>query len=778
MPMPEHLRRRTEPLPKLGVRFFASSNLSPDEWLSPGLHFEHGLVGMPITKSSVLTDDRGWVLGATPESSNSTDLCAQCSDIDVDMLCLAWLPYREREQGPVWNWGEVQNRPWCQFCRVLADAASRQPWEASPFDPARTTLRLRKSGISWDRATAEPGESDFWPSGLRLLFEQESRTADHDGDDEFPLYDASPGFILPVGDASASSRENIGCIRPVGEVIDPAIPRLWLEACTEGHAECADTLKLEAPDFDIRVVDTEKMSIVRLPPGEDYVTLSYVWGTSEQPRLRSDCYEAWAREGGLRDVNIPLTIADAIEVTRVIGQRYLWVDAICIVQDDPCDFERQIRGMHKVYYHSLVTIVAAGGDDVNAGLPGSSHLRPRVGTAQQIHTVSGKQFAISGTDTSFELVSTSTWNTRAWTFQERLLSRRLLYFTKTSIFFECRKTHWVEDSYGEPAFHWNTSGPEGPIRPPGQDSSYFQSSWDTFVRAYLARSLTNPNDILNGMTGVLAAMKDSWGEFHFGIPLKDFWAELVWYWNEGHFPRRAGFPSWSWCGWDTSSTTTVSPAQRRRGLHFFRDQDGSVDRGLLDIFIMKNGQLRRAGISSEPVTPRTDHEHFYLDEESIRRWCNSHVDSGANVSQFLFFHTSSALLRLEHPPSVGGATEATNATFSSLRYPTARIVNPKSGKKIGSILLPRDREWDPRHSALHDFIVIVQCEPSSKRSTSREGVYEEDYPRIHQSKGEAIFRLMLISWESGVAYRVAISSAIFATDWWDCRPEKKLIVLG
>lgn len=74
--------------------------------------------------------------------------------------------------------------------------------------------------------------------------------------------------------------------------------------------------------------------------------------------------------GSLQTFSLPATIRHAISFTREIGIRYLWVDSLCIVQDDNEHKGKQIKHMHQVFGGALVTIVAASGDDADAGLPG------------------------------------------------------------------------------------------------------------------------------------------------------------------------------------------------------------------------------------------------------------------------------------------------------------------------------------------------------------------------------------------------------------------------
>jgi predicted metal-dependent phosphotriesterase family hydrolase len=72
----------------------------------------------------------------------------------------------------------------------------------------------------------------------------------------------------------------------------------------------------------------------------------------------------------LKDAAIPQTICDAMELVKLMGEQYLWVDALCIVQDDPIDVGRHIQRMDRVYKAAQFTIINASGVDANAGLEG------------------------------------------------------------------------------------------------------------------------------------------------------------------------------------------------------------------------------------------------------------------------------------------------------------------------------------------------------------------------------------------------------------------------
>ncbi|KAJ4379392.1 hypothetical protein N0V86_005437 [Didymella sp. IMI 355093] len=123
---------------------------------------------------------------------------------------------------------------------------------------------------------------------------------------------------------------------------------------------------------------------------------------------------------------------NAIHVTLQLGINFLWVDRYCIDQNDPDEKHHMISNMDQIYLNSTFTIIAAEGDGPHAGLPGVCGT-PR--TPQRIVRV--KQLTLIGIESVSQYVQNSKWNTRGWTYQEMLLSRRILLFTNTRIYYQC-----------------------------------------------------------------------------------------------------------------------------------------------------------------------------------------------------------------------------------------------------------------------------------------------------------------------------------------------------
>lgn len=150
----------------------------------------------------------------------------------------------------------------------------------------------------------------------------------------------------------------------------------------------------------------------RLSSGGQYLALSYVWGTPSVLCTKLENLEAHKVPGTLTQSNdqIVMVIKDAMKLTADIGQRYLWVDSLCIVQDGPEKMDT-INQMDLVYRNSLVTIVAATGDHANVGLPG---VRPHTrATEQRCADISAHLKLI--VPHSLRVVANTTWAKRAWT---------------------------------------------------------------------------------------------------------------------------------------------------------------------------------------------------------------------------------------------------------------------------------------------------------------------------------------------------------------------------
>lgn len=150
------------------------------------------------------------------------------------------------------------------------------------------------------------------------------------------------------------------------------------------------------------------------------------------------------RDGGFLsfEKEIPQVIKDAMQFVRNIGERFLWVDSLCIMQDDESIKHHLISNMGSIYNSAVATIIASSGENAAHGLPG---VRENTRVLEKSVEILGTGLHVTIRRDLDTIVDNSTYNARGWTFQERLLSRHCFYFTETQIFFECQRYVYSED---------------------------------------------------------------------------------------------------------------------------------------------------------------------------------------------------------------------------------------------------------------------------------------------------------------------------------------------
>jgi len=246
--------------------------------------------------------------------------------------------------------------------------------------------------------------------------------------------------------------------------IDIGVFRRWLEYCEKAHVDCSDGRPFRGLEKEkmFRVIDVETRKVVPAPAMCRYVTLSYVWGQGNIVKaLEQNFRETVSNDSRIRTLDLsrtilPKTISDAIFVTKLLNERYLWVDSLCIVQDDVEDLANNISHMDDIYRCSRITIVGAAGD-AQTGLPGLFQ------DSRDVHQVRER---VNGIELMAPLPSleerlrSSQWRTRAWTFQEEMLSRRRIVFVDGFAYFSCVEDCWSEDIFegNDPKQHkkrWN-----------------------------------------------------------------------------------------------------------------------------------------------------------------------------------------------------------------------------------------------------------------------------------------------------------------------------------
>ena len=151
--------------------------------------------------------------------------------------------------------------------------------------------------------------------------------------------------------------------------------------------------------------------------------------------------------------DLPQTFQDAILTVRKLGLRFLWIDALCIIQDDLVDWAREAARMNDVYGSAYLTIVATSASSSTDGfLKRTQEMACRISYYKDAGAEPAGRFLIAYSGTGGDLgswylnVEIARWNTRGLTLHERLLSKRVLHFTERNLFWECRATDCSEEN--------------------------------------------------------------------------------------------------------------------------------------------------------------------------------------------------------------------------------------------------------------------------------------------------------------------------------------------
>ncbi|KAF6817070.1 hypothetical protein CMUS01_12164 [Colletotrichum musicola] len=348
------------------------------------------------------------------------------------------------------------------------------------------------------------------------------------------------------------------------EWIDTAVVDLWLKRCKSCHgASCENPMKIwrARPSW---VIDTETR---RLIPGEEcdsFIALSYRWGRASRLHIPVDAISMLRRPYSLDDPAISSHLAPmvrhAIELTPVIGHRYIWVDTLCIDHSRVAESTRELQSMGAIYANATLTIVAFDGDaqDGFPGLRGISHAKnPENGR----YVPFGEEQFIRDNDPTIGLRGMSPYHDRGWTYQEFHMSPRRLIFKNNSLHWFCQHSVWEEHLHDgvEGGKYIETRMGEIMRGMPNLESL------GMLIQSYNDCTLAFDEDALPGVTGMLTVFSRCFfGGFICGIPEMLFEAALSWR-PTGQYTnlrRRAPsnrpdssqlhpshLPSWSWIGW-------------------------------------------------------------------------------------------------------------------------------------------------------------------------------------------------------------------------------------
>ncbi|KAK4644525.1 hypothetical protein QC761_0053600 [Podospora bellae-mahoneyi] len=460
------------------------------------------------------------------------DLCGYCSRIPFDLLHAdSSISFGNNSTWDIGTASRIRTST-CPVCRLVSELLYRHAKRPVyfNFNPDSTLL-----SIKWDY-----GLDPAFPSRKCFLVDR----ADSSRPGHAPI-----GLCFLAANHRDHGRSNY-LHYELSKTVDIERTARWIDECSRKHqcvvAPAGESFEQAYPGLQfLRCIDVKLNCVVELNHIVPYVALSYVWGSVPNFRItKANRKELQYRDSINKAWNlIPETIRDAITLTRKLGLRYLWVDSLCLVQNDPSDLEPGIELMDQVYERAWVTVVAASGFDANAGLPGIETGSREVGCLA--HEI--KPGIFLGKITSIGLsMHESPHMTRAWTLQERILSRRNLYFFRDQVVFRCNRVEYHE-RLNDNLAQFDQVVPRA-MDHLGESAFTALRVYGSLIRQYSGRSLGNDADVLRAMGGIMRRVSIKVGyPVVQGLPVAHLDIFLLFKGN--NVIRRPGFPSYSWAGW-------------------------------------------------------------------------------------------------------------------------------------------------------------------------------------------------------------------------------------
>lgn len=376
----------------------------------------------------------------------------------------------------------------------------------------------------------------------------------------------------------------IGSPQSLGKV------RTWLEDCTSGDTTSSEPVRRRSSSSDSQIQEenshkdcthhctpgyrpTRLLDIGDL--GSDtcklcttsqeisdiaYTTLSYCWGATPFLKLTQRLLSDF--QAGKAVLELPQLFQDAILVTKYLGFRYIWIDALCIIQDSENDFKKQIASMAKVYGNTAINIIAANCRSPFESLFKARRLRDcHVGILPSWNMtdphVTRSTKSIMEQETFQRQLDNAPTQHRGWILQERVLPSRRLYFLPNQLYFSCRVSQRCEVFPKRVPNQLATDCQTYDLPPPGYldpDKNGAYSSWGNLAKSYNMCLFTYPTDKMIALTGLIDVFqKATDDEYVFGLWKSRLPWTLCWEGSPNRPPRRTTpniAPTWSWLSID------------------------------------------------------------------------------------------------------------------------------------------------------------------------------------------------------------------------------------
>ena len=442
-------------------------------------------------------------------------------------------------------------------------------------------------------------------------------------------------------------------------------PRRWLATCRTEHKTCSLQVTgyptfLPTRLLDVGLPDQESIRLVHSKELEgnqptEYVTLSYCWGkVNDAVCTTKDNIPERLR--AIPTSSLPRTLQDAVVFTRALGVRYLWIDALCIIQTQHAeneDWQRELPNMGKIYKHSLLTLAASSAQDSSVGIfnyrkctgwPARDYSIPVPNHSDDTDDKVDALFLAATLPHWDTIVESSPLSRRGWVLQERMLASRTLFWTADGLFWQCGELDTSEYNHLERPSIWRyTKLPTlvKKIKRSKQEDKWAsqREGWMEVLEAFSKKTLTVATDRLPALAGLGTEIAILTGtEYVMGVFKHNLVQELAW--TTGFdspqqcssgppAARIPGVPSWSWASTNQALTFRVLGCYRLEELFYkaYFDNQRLCGRGRLGTVSVKKAskplEARPDTVyypTFEPIRPRMvdqTHTHDHADELAV-----------------------------------------------------------------------------------------------------------------------------------------------------------------
>jgi hypothetical protein len=357
--------------------------------------------------------------------------------------------------------------------------------------------------------------------------------------------------IVPALPASTSSMESICQLQA------------WLKNCSQHHGctPCLEPVSLPTRVLDVGTDGSTPKLVVTLDgQAGSYICLSHCWGSS-QP-LTTTTMTLSERRHGIEWQKLPKTFQDAITVSRQLEIRFLWIDSLCILQDDTDDWQKESAKMATIYQNASLTLAASKSKDALGGL-----FSQPVYTDQKLvgYNNLGEEYCVYARREGVHHITSSIcpdnceprWTyfpllKRAWAYQERLLSPRVVHFGSQELIWECPEMTACQCSEPKPYY---VSERPGNILFSQASNDMLYAHWRSIVSHYSTLNITALSDRLPALSGLAKKMQSKvHDQYLAGMWRNSLTADLFWKAVNGDSTPKLPLwraPSWSWASVDT-----------------------------------------------------------------------------------------------------------------------------------------------------------------------------------------------------------------------------------